>query len=63
MERYSVYNPKICTYIVKYLGNILNTNLNLIQNGVTLKYEDSVEDYIPTLMLYYQERLAPWRVV
>ncbi|XP_022166454.1 cytochrome b5 domain-containing protein 1-like [Myzus persicae] len=63
MERYSVYNPKIWTYKMKYLGKPLNKNLNLSQNGVTLKYEDSVEDFVPTLMLHYQERLAPWKDV
>lgn len=60
MERYLVYNSEISSYIVKYVGLSLNKNLNLSENGVTLKFDDSVEDYVPTLMLYYQERLAPY---
>lgn len=60
MERYLVYNSEISSYIVKYVGLSLNKNLNLSENGVTLKFDDSVEDYVPTLMLYYRERLAPY---
>lgn len=60
LERYLAYNPEIRSYIVKYVGVSLNKNLNLSENGVTLKFDDAVEDYVPTLILYYQERLAPY---
>lgn len=59
MERYEGYNREISSYTVKYLGKPLYKDLNLTQNGVTLKFDDSIEDFVPTLMVYFQKRLAP----
>lgn len=67
MERYSTYNPEIGVYTVKYLGKRLLKDLDLSQNGVTLKHDESVREFVPVLILYYQDTLTscndiPWNL-
>ncbi|VVC41249.1 Cytochrome b5-like heme/steroid binding domain [Cinara cedri] len=59
MERYSAYNPEFDSYVVKYLGRTLDMNLDLVRNGVTMKFNDFVEDFIPTLLLHYRKKISP----
>lgn len=54
MEKYSVYNSKLSNYKVCYMRKPLREDKNLSENGVTLEYNDFVEDFVPTIMLYYQ---------
>lgn len=55
MERYSLYNSETDKYYtVVYLNKTLDMNLNLVQNGVTLNFNDKVKTFVPTLMLQYR---------
>lgn len=54
LEKYLVYNSELNRYRLCYMRKPLREDMNLSENGVTLKHNDFLDDFVPTLMLYYQ---------
>jgi len=64
LERYLKYNSHAFSYTWKRMGQVLNMNLSLAENGVVDESEDCLylgmdpQEYVPMLHLYFDDDLT-----